>query len=142
MIVLDTKVVSETMRPKPDPAVLAWLDVQAPGDLWLTAIVAAELMFGVARLPDGARKRQLAQAIHLTLEEDFTNRILPFDLASASVYADLCAQRERADLPDAMADARIAAICLAHGATLATRNHAQFDGLGLAIIDPWDGVRG
>lgn len=99
-------------------------------------------MFGVARLPDGARKRQLAQAIQVTLEEDFADRVLPFDLASASVYADLCARRERAGLPVAIADAQIAAICLAHGATLATRNRTPFEGLGLAIIDPWADVRG
>jgi toxin FitB len=137
VIVLDTNVVSEIMRLKPEPAVIAWLDAQAPGDLWLTSIVAAELMFGVARLPDGARKRQLAQALQATLEEDLAGRVLPFDLPCASVYADLCAQRERAGLPAAMADAQIAATCLAHGATLATRNRSHFEGLGLAIIDPW-----
>jgi toxin FitB len=137
LIVLDTNVVSEMMRARPEPAVLAWLDRQASGELWLSAIVAAELMFGVARLPDGTRKRQLAQAVQATLEEEFAGRVLPFDLASASVYADLCAQRERAGLPAAMADAQIAATCLAHGATLATRNHAHFEGLGLGMIDPW-----
>lgn len=137
MIVLDTNVVSEIMRARPEPAVIAWLDAQVPGELWLTAVIAAELMFGVARLPDGARKRDLAQAVHATLEEDFAGRVLPFDLAFASVYADLCAQRERAGLPAAMADAQIAASCLAHGATLATRNQSHFAGLGLALIDPW-----
>ncbi len=142
MIVLDTNVVSEVMRLKPEPAVLAWLDAQPTDELWLTSIVAAELMFGVARLPDGARKRQLAQAVQITLEEDFAGRVLPFDLASASVYADVCARRERVGLPVAMADAQIAAICLAHNAILATRNRAHFDGLGLAIVDPWVGVGG
>jgi predicted nucleic acid-binding protein len=137
LIVLDTNVVSEIMRARPEPAVLAWLDGQASGELWLSSIVAAELMFGVARLADGARKRQLAQAVQATLEEDFAGRVLPFDLAAASVYADLCAKRERAGLPVAMADAQIAATCLAHDATLATRNHAHFEGLGLAMIDPW-----
>lgn len=137
MIVLDTNVVSEIMRAQPNPAVVAWLDAQAPGELWLTSIVAAELMHGVARLPDGARKRQLAQAMQAMLEEDFAARVLPFDLGSASVYADLCAQRERAGLPIAMADAQIAAVCLAHGAVLATRNRAHFEGLGFTVVDPW-----
>lgn len=140
MIVLDTNVVSEIMRPKPEPAVLAWLDAQAADELWLTTIVAAELMYGVARLPDGARKQQLAHAVRSTLEEDFPGRVLPFDLASASIYADLCAQRERAGLKIGMADAQIAATCAAHGAALATRNRAHFEGLGLEIIDPWTGV--
>ena len=140
MIVLDTNVVSEIMRTKPEPAVLAWLDAQSTGELWLTSIVAAELMFGVARLPDGVRKRQLAQAVQVTLEEDFAGRVLPFDLASASVYADLCAARQRVGLPIAMADAQIAAICIAHGTLLATRNRVRFEGLGLTIVDPWAGV--
>jgi predicted nucleic acid-binding protein len=139
VIVLDTNVVSEIMRARPEPAVLSWLDAQPPGELWLTSMVAAELMFGVARLPDGARKRQLAQAVQLTLEVDFAGRVLPFDLASASVYADMCAQRARAGLPVAMADAQIAATCLAHSAMLATRNRSHFEGLGMAMIDLWAG---
>ncbi len=125
------------MRPRPEPAVLAWLDAQATEELWLTAVVAAELMFGVARLADGARKRQLAQAVCVTLEEDFAGRVLPFDLAAASVYADLSAKRERAGAPIAMADAQIASICLAHGAVLVTRNGKHFANLDLTIVDPW-----
>lgn len=137
MIVLDTNVVSEIMRPRPDPAVLAWLDAQAPSELWLTAVGAAELMFGVARLEDGARKQQLARSVSAMLETDFAGQVLPFDLAAASVYAQLAAQREPIGQPVAMADAQIASVCLAHGASLATRNHKHFDGLGLVIINPW-----
>ncbi len=140
MIVLDTNVVSEIMCARPEPAVLAWLDAQAPSELWLTAVGAAELMFGVARLEDGARKRQLARSVWAMLETDFAGQVLPFDLAAASVYAQLVAQRERMGQPIAMADAQIASVCLAHGATLATRNQKHFDGLGLTIINPWGGV--
>jgi len=138
LIVLDTNVVSELMRPNPEPAVLVWLDAQRPGDLWLSSVVAAELMFGVARLPEGSRKQQLAQAVSAMLEQDFAGRILPFDLAAAVAYATLVAERERAGASIAMADAQIAAICRVSGAALATRNQKHFAGMGLTLINPWD----
>jgi predicted nucleic acid-binding protein len=140
VIVLDSNVVSELMRSRPHPGVVAWLDAQAPGDLCLCSVVAAELMFGVARLPDGERKRQLAQAMTTMLEEDFAGQVLPFDLAAASVYAAMAAQRERGGQPIALADAQIAATCLAHGASLATRNTRPFAGLELELICPWEAV--
>lgn len=138
MIVLDTNVLSEIMRAKPDPAVLAWLDAQAPDDLWLNAVVAAELLYGVARLPEGARKKQLALAVAAMLEQDFSGQILSFDLSAASVYAVMLAERERIGQSMAMADAQIAAICLSRDAMLATRNTKHFEGLGLTLINPWD----
>lgn len=138
MIVLDTNVLSEIMRAKPDPMVLAWLDAQAPEDLWLNSVVAAELLFGVARLPEGARKQRLAQAVSAMLEQDFAGQILSFDLGAASVYAVMLAERERIGQSMAMADAQIAAICLSRDAVLATRNSKHFEGLGLALINPWD----
>ena len=137
MRVLDTNVVSETMRAQPHAAVLAWLDAQEPRDLWLTAVVAAELMSGVARLPDGARKQQLAHGVAAMLEQDFAGQVLAFDLAAASVYADLVAQRERSGKPIGMADAQIAATCLVHQATLVTRNLKNFERLGLTLLNPW-----
>lgn len=138
MIVLDTNVLSEIMRAKPDPAVLAWLDAQASDDLWLNAVVAAELLYGVARLPEGARKKQLALAIAAMLEQDFAGQMLNFDLSAASVYAVMLAERERIGQSMAMADAQIAAICLSRDAMLATRNTKHFEGLGLTLINPWD----
>ena len=136
MIVLDTNVVSEIMRPRPAAAVLAWLDAQAATELWLTSTVAAELMYGVARLPDGARKQQFARSVSGMLERDFSGRVLPFDLAAASLLAELLARRERAGQALALADAQIASVCLVHGATLATRNQQHFEGIGLAIVNP------
>lgn len=138
MIVLDTNVLSEIMRAKPDPAVLAWLDAQPPDDLWLNSVVAAELLFGVARLPEGAPKQQLVLAVSAMLEQDFAGQILSFDLNAASVYAVMLAERERIGQTMAMADAQIAAICLSRDATLATRNTRHFEGLGLALMNPWD----
>lgn len=137
MIALDTNVVSEILRPQPSIAVLAWLDAQVANELWLTSTIAAELMFGVARLPDGARKQRLALAVSAMLDADFAERVLPFDLAAASVYAELLASRERAGQSLAMADAQIASVCLVHGAVLATRNEKDFVGLGLTIVNPW-----
>lgn len=126
------------MRPKPQPEVLRWMDAQIPGNLWLTAVAAAELMFGVARLPQGVRKQQLAQMVTALLEQDFAGQVFAFDLSAASVYADMVAQYQRIGRSIAMADAQIAAICLSQEASLATRNTKHFDGLGLTLINPWD----
>ncbi len=137
MIILDTNVVSELMRPLPEPSVLRWVNRQVSDTLWLTSIAVSELLFGVARLPEGARKRQFAQAMADLLEHEFIGRVLPFDLESAVVYAELVARREREGKPVAMADAQIAAICIANSAALATRNQRHFAGLGLPVLDPW-----
>jgi predicted nucleic acid-binding protein len=138
VIVLDTNVLSEIMRAKPDPVVLDWLDAQQPDDLWLNSVVAAELLFGVARLPEGARKQQLALAVSAMLEQDFAAQILSFDLSAASVYAVMLAERARIGASMAKADAQIAAICLSRDATLATRNTRHFEGVGLSLMNPWD----
>ncbi len=137
MIVLDTNVVSELMRPVPNPAVLAWVDAQSDRDLWLCSVVVSELLYGLARLPMGSRRAQLTQAFEAMLGEDFAGRVLAFDLPAAVVYADLVSAREQQGQPLAMADAQIAATCLAHGARLATRNVRDFEGLGLSWLNPW-----
>lgn len=136
-MVLDTNVVSELMRPLPNAAVLAWLNDQAADTLWLNSVVASELLYGVARLPDGKLRAQLAQALQAMLAEDFSDRVLPFDLEAALVYADMVAMRELQGQPVDAADAQIASICVAHGAQLATRNTKHFDGLGLPLVNPW-----
>jgi hypothetical protein len=137
VIVLDTNVVSELMRPVPNPAVLAWVDAQSDRDLWLCSVVVSELLYGLARLPMGSRRAQLTQAFEAMLAEDFAGRVLAFDLPAAVVYADLLSTREQQGQPLAMADAQIAATCLAHGARLATRNVRDFEGLGLSWVNPW-----
>ena len=137
MIVLDTNVVSEMMRPAPDSSVLNWLNTQVAEELWLNSVVVSELLFGIARLPAGARKRQLSNAFAAMLEQDFAGRILPFDLEAAVIYAGLAAGGEAKGRPVYMADAQIAAICLAQGAMLATRNLKHFEGLGLVFLNPW-----
>ena len=137
MIVLDTNVVSELMRAEPDAKVVRWLDAQQPDLLWLTSINVAELLYGLARLPDGARKRALAPAMASMLEQDFAGRILSFDVEAATVFASLAAERESMGQPVSQADAQIASICLVHQAQLATRNTRHFEGLGLVLLNPW-----
>ena len=138
MIVLDTNVVSEMMRPAPDSSVLNWLNTQIAEELWLNSVVVSELLLGIARLPAGARKRQLAETFAAMLEQDFAGRILPFDLEAAVIYAELAAGCEAKGRPVAMADGQIAAICLAQGAKLATRNLKHFEGVGLVLVNPWN----
>jgi toxin FitB len=142
LIVLDTNVVSEMMRPKPDSTVLNWLNAQVAEELWLNSIVVSELLFGMARLPAGARKRLLTDTFATMLEQDFAGRILPFDLEAAVIYAEIAPDCEAKGRSVEMADAQIAAICLAQGAKLATRNLRHFEGLGLVLLNPWDVASG
>lgn len=135
MIVLDTNVVSELMRPAPDPGVVAW--VAAQGTLWLTAVSEAELRLGVALMPAGARAAAVGAAVAAMLAEDFAGRILPFDGAAARAYAAICAERRAAGRPIAAFDAMIAGIARSAGATVATRNLRDFEGCGVALINPW-----
>lgn len=120
MIVLDTNVVSELMRPAPDPGVTGWVDSLDVSVIWLTAVTAAELMYGVARLPNGLRRRELRAKVDELLAEDFRDRILPFDALAATHYADIVADREHSGLLISMADGQIAAICRNWNAGLAT----------------------
>lgn len=137
MIVLDTNVVSEIFRPEPEARVLRWLE-GLTGEVAITAVTLAELLTGVRRLPDGRRRSVLAERIDVALEPyRETGAILPFDAAAAEQYADVLVARERAGLPIHTADAQIAAICRAHGATCATRNVKDFAGTGVDVLDPW-----
>ena len=138
MIVLDTNVISELSRRVPDPGVLSWLDSLAVSDVATTAITAAELRYGVARLPDGRRKRELTGMIEGILTEDFHGRILPFDERSSVQYADIVAGRGRVGRPIGVADAQIAAVCRDLNAILATRNPADFEETGIELINPWE----
>jgi predicted nucleic acid-binding protein len=141
MIVLDTNVISELMRRRPAARVVSWVDEQDASALAITAVTVAELLYGVARLADGARKTELAAAVDALVREDFARRVLPFDAAAATHYADLVAERERQGRPISTADSQIAAICRWHGAALATRNIRDFDATGITVLDPWAAVR-
>jgi toxin FitB len=137
MIVLDTNVLSELMRRRPATRVVRWVDEQDAGGLAITAVTVAELLYGVARLADGARKAKLAAAVDALVREDFAGRVLPFDVAAAAHYAEVVAERERQGRPVSVSDGQIAAICRRHGAALATRNVRDFEATGIAVGDPW-----
>jgi toxin FitB len=138
VIVLDTNVISELARLTPDPGLLCWLDSLAIFDVATTAVTAAELRYGVARLPDGHRKQELTVVIRGILTEDFHGRVLPFDERASVRYADIVAGRQRIGRPIGVADAQIAAICRDLDGILATRNTADFEETGIGLIDPWN----
>lgn len=138
MIVLDTNVVSELMRQAPEAGVASWVDRFPAADVLVTAVTAAELMYGVARLPDGRRKRELHITVEGLLTEDFRDQILPFDAPAAAHYAEIVAAREGAGRPISMADAQIAAICRNWRAGLATYNVDDFADTGIDTLNPWD----
>ena len=139
MIILDTNIVSELLRPEPEPRVEAWLAAQEGAQVYLTAVSEAELRLGVAILPEGQRRDTLAKAVDGILREDFRDRILPFDSAAARAYAVIGAERGAAGRPISQFDCQIAAIGRAHGGTVATRNAKDFESCGIEVIDPWRG---
>ena len=141
MIVIDTNVVSELMRLTPEPAVMAWFSGQDSTELYLTAVSEAELRAGVAILPEGRRRERLAAEVDAVIEQDFAGRVLPFDSAAARAYAAIAASRRSMGRPILEADCQIAAIARASAATMATRNGADFEHCGIAVIDPWAGDR-
>jgi len=138
MIVLDTNVVSEAMKPEPAVAVRDWLDAQAAETLYLSSVTVAELLFGIGALPDGRRKQMLAATLDGMLGL-FDARILPFDLDAARRYADLAVAARSAGKGFPTPDGYIAAIATAHGFTVATRDASAFKAAGVPVIDPWAG---
>lgn len=138
MILLDTNVLSELMRPTSAPAVVSWVDSQPQAELWVSAVTVAEIRLGIALLPDGKRRRLLADMAVQMFQEDFLGRCLPFDSASAEIYADIVASRMRHGRPISVEDAQIAAIARSGRLEIATRNSMDFPGIaGLRVINPW-----
>jgi toxin FitB len=137
VIVLDTNVLSEVMRPEPDPGVLAWMARQPLAALFTTTITQAEILYGLALLPEGRRRDMLISAAHAMFEEDFAGRILPFDGDAARAYADIAARRRQGGEPISQFDAQIAAVTHSRGASLATRNTRDFVRCGIALLNPW-----
>jgi toxin FitB len=136
VIILDTNVVSELMRPEPAPGVASWVRARDRRELRTTTITLAEVRYGIARLPDGRRKQALVGAAD-EIFSAFADQILPFDTSAAEHYAVIASSRERAGRTISGFDALIAAVCRSQGAVLATRNVSDFDGTGIEILDPW-----
>lgn len=137
MIILDTNVLSETMRPDPAASVMGWFARNAPSSLFTTSLSQAEILYGLAILPDGRRRTALLAAARAVFDEDLAGRVLPFDSAAAAAFAEIAASRRQAGRPISQIDAQIAAITRARGASLATRNVSDFAECGIALIDPW-----
>ena len=138
MIVLDTNVISEPMRPHGSPAVRTWLDRQVAETLYLTATSLAELLVGIEILPRGKRKEGLATALAELVGTLFGSRILPFDQQAAAAYALVVGRARAAGTIISVADGQIAAIAAVHGYSIATRDAAPFRAAGLLVIDPWE----
>jgi toxin FitB len=138
MIVLDTNVLSEALRPSPAGTVLRWLAAQDPVAVFTTTITQAEVLYGVEVLPAGRRRSRLYFAIEKLFADEFSGRILPFDEDSARVFPKIVAHRETLGRPIAQFDAMIASICRSRGAAVATRNVSGFEHCEVPIIDPWN----
>ena len=137
MIVLDTNVVSELMRPAPSPAVVSWVSRRDAATLFFSAVGEAELRLGVATMPASRRRNEIEEAIEAMLREDFAGRVLPFDSAAARAYAEIAATRRAAGRPVATIDAQIAAIAHSQNMAVATRNTRDFTGTGIDLANPW-----
>jgi predicted nucleic acid-binding protein len=137
MIVLDTNVLSETLRPLPSFKVLEWIRSKPSTTLFTTTITEAELYYGIALLPQSNRRRELEAVIDAIFAHDLTNRVLPFDSAASREFAVIAVNRRRAGRPMSEPDARIAAIVRSRRAALATRNVADFADCGFEVVDPW-----
>ena len=138
MVLLDTNVLSEVLRPLPDPAVAEWMRRLPREQAWTCSIVVAELLTGVELLPVGRKRAALEHAVQDILNRDFNGQVLDFDLECAHHFARIRAQRRTMGRPIPDLDAQIAAIASVHNATLATRNIRDFELCGVKLVDPWE----
>jgi predicted nucleic acid-binding protein len=139
MIILDTNVLSEFMRPNPAPGVVAWVAKQPATELFTTSITEAEIFYGIELLTKGKRRDGLLAAAEAMFAEDLAGRIFGFESDAARVFSRIAAHRRALGRPIRHADAQIAAIAQVRGAKLATRNVADFEDCGLDVLDPWNG---
>lgn len=137
MIILDTSVISETLAPSPSESVIEWLAAQNPRMVFITTITVAEVLYGLEILPAGRRRTRLHSAVVKLFESEFHGRTLPFDDSAALLFARIVAHRGSLGRPISQFDALIASICQSRGAAIATRNVADFEHCGIAVVNPW-----
>ena len=137
MIILDTTLVSEPLKPLPHPGVVHWLNAQEPGTLFITSINLAELLAGVEIMPQGKRRDALSQALAMQVSALFEGRVLHFDTRAANCFAACLAGAQAQGNSVGFADCAIAAIAKTHGFIVATRNVRDFQGTGVDLINPW-----
>ena len=136
-VLLDTNVVSEAMRKQPSARVLGWIEAQVEESLFISAITIGELRRGSLILADGKRRKALLQWIETGIKAEFAGRILPLDIAVMESWADLQAAMAKSGRALPVMDSLLAATALTHGLTLATRNIADFEAAGIALLNPW-----
>ena len=134
---IDTNVVSETVKPRPEARVLAWFAERTPSELFIATITFGELMRGARKLESSGRRRGYERWIRLDLARQFEGRILPFDMAAAALWGEIMAEGDRTGRPRPAVDAQIAAIARRHDLTLVTRNLRDFEATGATVLDPW-----
>jgi predicted nucleic acid-binding protein len=137
MIVLDTNVLSEALRPLPEPSVLDWLANQPRASLFTTTVTRGEILYGIRLLSDGKRRRGLWDAAIKIFSDDFAGQVLSFDNDAADMYAEIAASRRIAGKPISQFDAMIVAMARSRGASLATRNVKDFEDCGVDVLNPW-----
>ncbi len=135
MILLDTGILSEAMKPAPEQSLLSWLDAQRPESLFISSVSIGELLYGIGLLPDGKGKDQLAKALERTLNL-FSGRLLTFDTVAAFAFAEIATAAKRKGKSHNVPDTYLAAIASGHGLTLASRNPALYENLGVLVIEP------
>lgn len=140
MVIIDTNIVSELMRAEPSAEVLVWIDNWPPRELFVTTVTEAEVRTGIALLPEGRRRRGLADACERAFGNLFAGRVLPFDSDAARAYAEIVSSRRALGHPTSQTDGQIAAIASSRGMAVATRNVRDFEDMGIEIFDPWDSV--
>ena len=142
MIILDTNVVSEIMRPRPDEGVTRWLDRQPRASIWTTSVTVFEIRFGLEAMPFGKRRTAMMASFERWLGEVVQQRIASFDETAARRAAELAADRERRGRPGELRDTMIAGIVLASHAKLATRNLKHFEDIASSVENPWEDSTG
>jgi predicted nucleic acid-binding protein len=138
MLMLDTNILSEIMRSEPERKVVEWIVSQPSDELFTAAVCQAEILSGLAVMPSGRRRFDLEEAARAMFVDDFDGRVLPFDTEAAVAYAEVFAARRKAGRPSGTVDLMLAAIARVRGASVVTRNVVDFEGLGVAIVNPWD----
>ena len=137
---LDTNVITETVRPRPDTTVLDWIESRSPGDLFLAAQTIGELVRGARKVKEQARREQFERWIEQDLARQFDRRILPFDASTAAVWGRLMGDGDRAGHRPSAADAQISATAIQHDLTLVTRNVKDFRNFDIRLLDPWQNI--
>jgi predicted nucleic acid-binding protein len=137
MLILDTNVLSEVLRPTPSAAVLEWLEAQPRAQLYTTTITQAEILYGIALLPKGARRQKLERATRAIFDEDFAEKVLVFDSRAAGSFAEIASHRKSIGKPISQLDAMIAGVARANSGRLVTRNGRDFSDCGIEVDNPW-----